>query len=254
MRSEENTNVSNSNTYTIVDYTQRDLLKQKVKAFIKDKGEEICFTILFIIIFISLMIFEIDKIYIKPLKSLVVMLAFKCFASIGLIKANHTDGIKAFLFKTIFPFLTLCAMANIKKKELGKLSAFAGIGIGLNIFVSIASAALLFGIYKYGALTKKEAFVSAFGMGCIAAGSTCYPFVQSLDDKEPIYFTKIAVLDFANKVWSLILIYIIIIACMSRSKLCTSFRETMNSFFYPIIYCTYRYWIYCWNYTFVFKQ
>lgn len=218
------------------DHGQNEILKEKVKTYLKENVDKICFTAIFIILFIFLMIFEIDKLYIKPLKSLVVMLAFKCFISIGLMKKNHVDGIKAFLFKTIFPFLTLRAMANISKKQLGDLGAFAGIALGMNIFVFIVCAGILFGIYKYGALTKDRAFAVAFGMGAIAVGSTSYPFVKCLDDdpENPVYFPYIVVIDFANKIWSLILIYIIIIACLARAKLCTSFRETINSFFIPL--------------------
>ena len=75
-------------------------------------------------------------------------------------------------------------------------------------FCPIFWAGILFGIYKYEALTKDRAFVVAFGMGAIAAGSTAYPFVKCLDDdpENPVYFPHIVVIDFANKIWSLILV------------------------------------------------
>ena len=79
-------------------------------------------------------------------------------------------------------------------------------------------------------------------------------FVSAQGDLECVpYNLKILFSKKTYLIFNCFEIYIIIIACLARAKLCTSFRETINSFFIPLYFVTHCDWFHSWYYTSIFR-
>jgi len=174
---------------------------QPKQSFFKRHG----YTITFFIIFISLSLIPIPEKFYKPLTSCLIIILSSWCIDIGIIHKNHIPGIKTVLLKVFFPIMVFSMLTgNVKNKaDFVRLLKYPALALGHGIWAFVTDGIAIWYLHKCGVIPNwPSALATMFGMGSLAPGTTSYPFAKNM--------THMGMLDLGNKIFSLLLIAIVI--------------------------------------------